>query len=95
MKGLPFRQFGIETEGKEIPEPIATHGRAQEEGAAAGCDEHGADDFRPDARVHESCFVQHSQVQAFAAQVIRGPGGADGDHATVRGIDALAPPQSR
>ena len=84
----PFVFFGIEADGIEVPEPVAAVGRAEEEGAAACGDEHGADDLGPGVRINVGGFVEDDEIETFAAQVIGIEGAADGDHAAVGQIDA-------
>jgi len=62
-----------------FPEPVFAVGRTEQEGMAFAFEEHGADDLRPDGRLHESGFIQDDEIQTRAAQVIGRMGAFDGD----------------
>ena len=88
MEGLPFGFLGIEAGAVAAPEPVASVGRAEEAGDAAGGGEHGTDDIVPDAGGHEGGFVEDGEIQAFAAEFIGIMGAADGDHAAFGQVNA-------
>ena len=88
VEGLPFGLSGIVAEAKEVAEPIASFGRAQKQGVAAGGGEHGTDDFGPEAGVHESGFVEHGEIETFATQVVGMVGATNGDHAATGEVNA-------
>ena len=88
LEGSPFLFQGIEAVAQALPEPVASVGRAEEAGYAAGGGEHGSDDIVPDAGGHEGGFVEDGEIEAGTAEFVGVMGGADGDHTAFWQIDA-------